>query len=82
MDVPLDGEERPWTKHLMGFRLEGCKAQVSAPVEVFDPAGPSSQVHAMSLGVGTRLGATREHLSHLSRYCYTVRLKTASQSST
>jgi hypothetical protein len=37
MEVPLDGPERPWTCHLLGYRLEGCKAQVSAPVEVIDP---------------------------------------------
>ncbi|GAB3656417.1 hypothetical protein [Ramlibacter alkalitolerans] len=38
LEVPLDGPEQPWTRHLVGFRLEGTKGQVSAPVEVFDPA--------------------------------------------
>jgi len=37
MEVPFDGAERPWTRHFVGFRLEGCKGQVSSPVEVFDP---------------------------------------------
>lgn len=37
LEVPLDGPERPWTRHLVGFRLEGTKGQVSSPVEVFDP---------------------------------------------
>ncbi|WP_053076499.1 hypothetical protein [Caenimonas sp. SL110] len=38
MEVPFDGPGRPWTRHLVGWRLEGCKGQVSSPVEVFDPA--------------------------------------------
>lgn len=37
MEVPFDGPERPWTRHLVGWRLEGGKGQVSSPVEVFDP---------------------------------------------
>jgi len=37
MEVPFDGPKRPWTRHLVGFRREGCKGQVSSPVEVFDP---------------------------------------------
>jgi hypothetical protein len=36
-EVPFDGLDAPWTRHLAGFRLGGCKAQVSTPVEVFDP---------------------------------------------
>lgn len=38
LEVPLDGHGQPWTRHLVGFRLEGTKGQVSSPVEVFDPA--------------------------------------------
>ena len=38
MEVPFDGPGRPWTRHLVGWRLEGCKGQVSSPVKVFDPA--------------------------------------------
>lgn len=37
MEVPFDGVQRPWTRHLIGFRREGCKGQVSSPIEVFDP---------------------------------------------
>ena len=37
LEVPFDGAQLPWTRHLVGFRREGCKGQVSSPVEVFDP---------------------------------------------
>jgi hypothetical protein len=37
LEVPSDGLEQPWTRHLVGLNLEGCKAQVSSPVEAFDP---------------------------------------------
>src|SRR4051812_34218800 len=37
LEVPFDGADKPWTRHLIGFRLEGCKGQVSSPVELFDP---------------------------------------------
>ena len=37
MEVPVDGAKRPGTRHFVGFSLEGCKGQVSSPVEVFDP---------------------------------------------
>lgn len=37
MEVPFDGADKPWTRHLIGFRREGCKGQVSSPVELFDP---------------------------------------------
>jgi hypothetical protein len=37
LEVPFDGADQPWTRHFVGFRREGCKAQVSSPVEVFDP---------------------------------------------
>jgi hypothetical protein len=37
LEVPFDGPTQPWTRHFVGFRLEGTKGQVSAPIEVFDP---------------------------------------------
>lgn len=37
-EAPFDGLDAPWTRHLTGFRVEGCKGQVSSPVEAFDPA--------------------------------------------
>lgn len=37
LEVPFDGADKPWTRHLVGFRREGCKGQVSSPVELFDP---------------------------------------------
>lgn len=37
LEVPFDGAEKPWTRHLVGFRREGCRGQVSSPVEAFDP---------------------------------------------
>jgi hypothetical protein len=37
LEAPSDGPEQPWTRHLVGFHLEGRKVQVSSPVEVFDP---------------------------------------------
>lgn len=36
-EVPFDGADRPWTWHLVGWRREGGKGQVSSPVEVLDP---------------------------------------------
>lgn len=36
-EVPFDGLSAAWTRHLVGFRLEGCKGQVSSPVVAFDP---------------------------------------------
>jgi hypothetical protein len=37
-EVPLDGPDQPWTRHFVGFKREGCRGQVSSPVEQFDPA--------------------------------------------
>lgn len=56
-EVPFDGVEAPWTRHLVGFRLEGCKGQVSSPVEVFDPVSRravtrSGQVYELRVGPG------------------------------
>jgi hypothetical protein len=38
VEVPFDGPHAPWTKHLVGWRVEGGRGQVSSPVEVLDPA--------------------------------------------
>lgn len=56
-EVPFDGLGAPWTRHLVGFRLEGCKGQVSSPVEVFDPVSRravtrSGQVYELRVGPG------------------------------
>lgn len=36
-EVPFDGDGAAWTRHFVGFRREGCRGQVSSPVEQFDP---------------------------------------------
>lgn len=36
-EVPLYGEDQPWARHLVGRSLEACQAQVSSPVQSFDP---------------------------------------------
>lgn len=36
VEVPFDGPEKPWTMHLVGWRVEGGRGQVSSPVEVLD----------------------------------------------
>lgn len=56
-EVPFDGLDAPWTRHLVGFRLEGCKGQVSSPLEVFDPGSRravtrSGQVYELGVGPG------------------------------
>lgn len=56
-EVPFDGLDAPWTRHLTGFRLEGCKGQVSSAVEVFDPISRravtrSGQVYELRVGPG------------------------------
>lgn len=37
LEVPFDGPELPWTRHLVGWRVEGGKGQVSSPIEAVDP---------------------------------------------
>jgi hypothetical protein len=37
VEVPFDGLDLPWTMHLVGWRVEGGRGQVSSPVEVLDP---------------------------------------------
>lgn len=37
-EVPLDGQNKPWTRHLAGYTLEEQPGQVSSPVLTFDPA--------------------------------------------
>lgn len=38
VEVPFDGPGQPWTRHLVGWRVEGGRGQVSSPAEVLDPA--------------------------------------------
>lgn len=38
VEVPFDGIDRPWTQHLVGWRVEGGRGQVSSPVETIDLA--------------------------------------------
>lgn len=37
-DVPLYGDDRPWTRHFVGYSRDDQQGQVSSPVESFDPA--------------------------------------------
>jgi hypothetical protein len=37
VEVPFDGRDGPWTRHLVGWNLESTKGRVSSPVEVLDP---------------------------------------------
>lgn len=37
-EVPFDGLDLPWTRHLVGWRVEGGRVQVSSAVEVLDSA--------------------------------------------
>jgi hypothetical protein len=37
VEVPFDGPTRPWTRHLVGWRVEGGRGQVSSAAEVLDP---------------------------------------------
>jgi hypothetical protein len=60
MEVPFDGPGKPWTRHLVGFRREGCKGQVSSSVEVFDPLSRRAKTRSGSiyeLGERSRLNA-------------------------
>ena len=36
-EVPFECLDAPWTRHLVGFRLEDCKGHVSSLMETFDP---------------------------------------------
>jgi hypothetical protein len=36
-EVPLHGENQPWSRHLVGFKREGWRGQVSSAVQAFDP---------------------------------------------
>lgn len=36
-EVPLNGLDQPWTRHLAGYCLEAGQGQVCSPVESFDP---------------------------------------------
>lgn len=37
-EVPLNGPDEVWTRHLVGYAREDRQGQVSSPVQVFDPA--------------------------------------------
>ena len=37
VEVPFDGPDKPWTRHLIGWRVEGGRGQVSSPVAALDP---------------------------------------------
>lgn len=37
MEVPFDGSELPWTRHLVGWNVESTKGRVSSPVAAIDP---------------------------------------------
>lgn len=36
-EVPFDGPEVPWTRHVVGWNVESTKGRVSSPVEAVDP---------------------------------------------
>ena len=62
MEVPFDGPARPWTRHLVGWRVEGGRGQVSSPVESFDPdrrlaKTRSGQVYELRRGPGLNIDA-------------------------
>lgn len=37
-DVPLNGLDQPWTRHLAGYSVEDGQGQVCSPIHAFDPA--------------------------------------------
>lgn len=37
-EVPLNGPDQPWTRHLAGWSCEGEHGQVCSPIEDFDPS--------------------------------------------
>lgn len=56
-EVPFDGDDRVWTRHFFGFRREGCRGQVSSPVQEFDAAARrgrtrSGRVYELAGGSG------------------------------
>jgi hypothetical protein len=57
VEVRFDDPELPWTRHLVGWRVEGGRGQVSSPVEVIPPDGgrawpPSGRVYEFRHGPG------------------------------
>ncbi|WP_053076498.1 hypothetical protein [Caenimonas sp. SL110] len=36
-EVPLNGPDQPWTRHLAGWSREDCQGQVCSAVQRFDP---------------------------------------------
>ena len=80
-DVLVDGLGAAWTRHFVGLRLEGYKAQVSSAVEVFDPVSrravtQSGQVYELGAGPGLNTDAlhvwSRWLRAHHVRYAYDV----------
>lgn len=37
VEVPLNGSDQPWTRHLAGWSCEDQQGQVCSPVVAFDP---------------------------------------------
>jgi hypothetical protein len=37
VEVPFDGAQVPWTRHLVGWSVESTRGRVSSPIEVLDP---------------------------------------------
>lgn len=45
-EVPLDGPDQPWTRHLAGWSCEERQGQVCSPVKSFDPATATCQTRS------------------------------------
>lgn len=61
-EVPLNGLDQPWTRHLAGYSCEDGQGQVCSPVEAFDPASGqcvtrSGRVYRLRGGPGLDLDA-------------------------
>lgn len=61
-EVPFDGPDRPWTWHLVGWRVEGGRGQVSSPVVMLDPVARkaltrSGRVHDLGARPGLNADA-------------------------
>jgi hypothetical protein len=37
LEIPSDGPQAPWPRHLVGIRTEAGKLRITSPVELFDP---------------------------------------------
>lgn len=38
VEIPMRGLDQPWTSHIVGFRRERGRGQVSSPIQAIDPA--------------------------------------------